>query len=117
MSGAYLHWIYAFGLLLLGFVLVLLEIFVIPGFNIFGMAGFLCVCAGVYFAYIKLGTGPAIAVAVAGLAGTVFLIWMLVRHRTWQRLVLESKTSRDQGYDSSRPGLVDLVGHLLHLLQ
>ena len=110
MSGAYLQWLYAFGLLLLGFVLVLLEIFVIPGLNIFGIAGFFCVCGGVYFAYIKLGTGPAIAVAIAGLAGTIFLIWVLVRRRAWQRLVLDSKTTRDQGYDSSQPGLGDLVG-------
>ena len=29
--------LYAVGLLILGFVLILLEIFVIPGFNIFGI--------------------------------------------------------------------------------
>ena len=106
----YLPWIYALGMLILGFVLVLLEIFVIPGFNIFGLLGFLTMCAGVYLAYVRLGLGPAIAVAVLGMAGTVVLVWLLVRNRAWKRLVLGSKTSRDQGYDSSRPGLSELVG-------
>lgn len=110
MSGEYLNWVYALSLLILGFVLILLDVFVTPGVDFLGLLGLLAVGAGVYFAYVKLGTGPAIAVAVAGLAGTVFLIWMLVRRRAWQRMVLESKTTRDQGYDSSRPGLGDLVG-------
>lgn len=100
-----LPWIYAIGLLILGFVLILLEIFVIPGFNIFGLSGFVTVCLGVAFAYYKLGTGPAILVGFLGMSGTGALIWMLVRNRAWQRLVLETETDRDSGYHSAPVGL------------
>ena len=96
-----LLWVYAIGLLILGFVLILLEIFVIPGFNIFGISGFLTVCIGVAFAYYKLGIVPAIVVGFLGMAGTGALIWLLVRNRAWQRLVLEVETDRDSGYDSA----------------
>ena len=106
----FLPWFYAFILLVLGFCLILLEIFVIPGFNIFGIFGFLTMCAGVGYAYVKLGLGPAVAVAALALLGTVFLVRMLIRARAWQRMVLESETSREQGYDSSRPDLNTLVG-------
>ena len=101
--------LYALGLLILGFVLILLEIFVIPGFNIFGVVGFLTVCTGVFVAY-QVGPLHAVGVGALGLAGTVVLVWLLVRNRAWQRLVLESETTRDQGYDSSRPGMEELVG-------
>ena len=104
LGGGGLGWVYSLVLLVLGFALVLLEIFVIPGFNIFGILGFLTVCTGVYVAH-KLGPGYAIGVGFLGLGGTVALVWLLVRRRAWQRLVLESKTTRDQGYDSSRPDM------------
>ena len=55
LGGELLEWIYALALLVLGFVLVLLEIFVIPGLNIFGIIGFIAAVAGVVFAYIKMG--------------------------------------------------------------
>jgi membrane-bound serine protease (ClpP class) len=106
----FLPWIFAFTLLVLGFCLILLEIFVIPGFNIFGIFGFLTMCAGVGYAYVKLGLGPAVAVAALALVGTVFLVRLLIRARAWQRMVLESETSRELGYDSSRPDLSALVG-------
>ena len=106
----FLPWIYACTLLVLGFCLILLEIFVIPGFNIFGILGFLTMCAGVGYAYVKLGLGPAVAAAAMALLGTFILLRMLIRARAWQRMVLESDTSRERGYDSSRPDLNVLVG-------
>ena len=103
-------WVYAVGLLILGFGLVLLEIFVIPGFNIFGVLGLGTLCLGVYFAYVKLGLLEAGIVALVGLLGTAILIRLLIKARAWQRLVLESTTTRQEGYDSGRTGLDQLVG-------
>jgi len=103
-------WIYALSLLILGFALILLEIFVIPGFNIFGVIGFLTVCAGIGYAYINMGFWQAAVVAGLGLVGTVVLVRMLIRVRAWERLVLESATSRERGYDSVEPGREMLMG-------
>ena len=105
-------WIYAIGLLILGFVMILLEVFVIPGFNIFGIAGFATVCMGVYFAYARLGTQAAFLVGLAGLVGTVTLVWLLIRNRAWQRLVLERKTDRASGYTSAPASLETLVSSI-----
>ena len=102
--------IYSLLLLILGFGLILLEIFVIPGINIFGIVGFITMCAGVWFAYAKLGTGSAAAVAVLGLGGTFVLVRLLIRVRAWHRIVLDADTGKNQGYDSSAPGLEDLNG-------
>ena len=102
--------IYALLLLILGFGLILLEIFVIPGINIFGIVGVLTMGAGVWYAYARLGTGSAAAVAVIGLGGTFLLVRLLIRVRAWHRIVLDTDTGRDQGYDSSAPGLEALTG-------
>jgi membrane-bound serine protease (ClpP class) len=102
--------IYALLLLMLGFSLILLEIFVIPGINIFGIVGFLTMCAGVWYAYARLGTATAAVVAVLGLAGTALLVRLLIRVRAWHRIVLDAETSKQQGYDSSAPGLAELAG-------
>ena len=103
-------WVYAFSLLILGFVLILLEIFIIPGFNIFGVIGFLTVCAGVGYAYVSIGFWEAAEVAGLGLVGTAVLIRMLIRARAWSRLVLGSDTSRVRGFDSVDPGRDTLLG-------
>ncbi len=109
-DGSAVHWTYSLALLVLGFVLMLLEIFVIPGLNIFGITGFLVAIAGVYFAYAKLGLLAAVVVAGIGLLGTLVLVRIVLKMRGWQRLVLSSSTSRDRGYSSVKPGREALLG-------
>lgn len=109
-DGSSTDWVYSLALLILGFVLVLMEILVIPGLNIFGLIGFLSVVAGVSFAYFKMGFAAAAVVATIGLIGTVVLIRVMFRMRGWQRLVLGSKMGRESGYNSTKPGRDTLVG-------
>ena len=109
-DGSSADWIYSLALLILGFVLVLMEIFVIPGLNIFGLIGFLSVVAGVSFAYIKMGFAAAAVVAAIGMIGTAILIRSTFKMRSWQRLLLGSKMSRESGYNSSKPSRETLLG-------
>ncbi len=109
-GGESIFWIYSIALLILGFLLILLEIFVIPGFNIFGIIGFLTICLGVLFAYNKLGLEQAMVVAGMGTVGTLVLLRFLIRVRAWRRLVLESDTGRASGYNSAKEVLDELVG-------
>ena len=102
-------WVYAIGMLILGFALILLEILVIPGINIFGILGFATVCVGVAFAYDRLGTSAAVGVGLLAVAGTTALVWLMVRNRAWQRLVLDSETDRASGFDTAPAGLAGLV--------
>ena len=104
------NWLYSFALLILGMVLILLETFIIPGFNVFGILGFGSLGLGVLYAYNTMGVVPAIAVALAGTVATVILIRFLIRRRAWQNLVLQSQTSRTEGYDASPEGMALLTG-------
>lgn len=108
-SGETVYWIYSIALLILGFLLVLLEVFVIPGLNIFGIIGFLTICIGVAFSYLKMGLLPALGVAGLGLVGTLILLRFLIRVRAWRRLVLDTGSRRDNG-KSTQEVLDELVG-------
>lgn len=105
-----LLWIYSIGLLVLGFALILLEILVVPGVNIFGILGLGTVCVGVAFAYLRLGAGAAAAIGLVGLCGTAGLVWLLVRYRAWHGLVRQERTDRASGYDSAPADLAELAG-------
>lgn len=110
LGGGVLDWIYALALLVMGFVLVLLEIFVIPGLNIFGVVGFLTAVAGIGYAYTKMGGLAAGIVAGLGLVGTVVMVRLMLKARAWDRLVLSNDMAREAGYNSAKPGRDDLLG-------
>lgn len=110
LSEAALPWVYSIGLLILGFILILLEVFIIPGFNIFGLVGFGTVCVGVLFAYRKLGPVPAMLIGIIGVGGTAMLLWLLVRNQAWHRMVHDGRADRASGYDSSADDMQDLQG-------
>jgi membrane-bound serine protease (ClpP class) len=102
-------WLYSLALLVLGFLLILLEVFVIPGFNIFGVFGFGSLCVGVLYAYKTMGVWPATAIAATAILGTIFLVRFIIRRRTWQKLILQSDTSRTDGYDASQQNIAHLM--------
>lgn len=110
LAGDGLPWVYAIGLLIVGFVLILLEVFVIPGMNIFGILGFGTVCIGVLFAYRRLGPGPAVIIGTLAIAGTAALVWALIRNRAWQHMVHDETTDRASGYNSAPDGLAQRQG-------
>ena len=106
LGGEVLEWVYSLALLVLCFVLVLLEIFVIPGLNIFGIVGLLTAVAGIAYAYMNMGGLAAGVVAGVGLVGTAILVRMMLK----VRLVLNDGMTRKAGYDSVKPGREALLG-------
>ena len=53
--------------------------------------------------------GAAVGVGLVAVAGTAALVWLMVRNRAWQRLVLDSETDRASGFDTAPAGLAGLV--------
>ena len=48
------------GAIIFGFLLILVEIFLIPGINIFGILGGVCILVGIYQAYVGFGVLEAV---------------------------------------------------------
>ncbi len=97
---------------LLGVLLLLLEIFVIPGFGIAGISGIILILTGIFLSLVKHPLSApatqltqafytmsfAIIITFAGL----ILSWKLLPHTgLWKRLVLSSAETRKEGFQSA----------------
>jgi membrane-bound ClpP family serine protease len=85
-----MEWIILLVLVVVGFALLLLEILVLPGVNVAGILGFLCVGAAIYVAYTRVGA-TAGHLTLAGIAvGGSLVTWYALRAKTWRRLQLDA---------------------------
>jgi len=109
-------------LFVVGVILLLVEIFVIPGFGIFGILGIIFMVAGLFLGLIAdfpLIIWEDISFAIIQLAltfiGTTLLIYLLskVLPKTsmWNRLILFKKLDEKSGYTTSAPDFSHLVGN------
>ena len=105
-----MSWLFVIILIFVGFVLLLVEIFLIPGVNIVGIVGFGSVVWGIYYAYVKLGTWPALSALIVSLIFGGVLIAIIARTRSWSRLILEAREDVSEGFRSSSHELEKLVG-------
>lgn len=78
------------GLLIVGFTLLGVELFVIPGFGITGILGIAGLLAGVTLGWIQYGALWGVALLGASLLVTLVAVAVLLKSRVGKRLVLES---------------------------
>jgi membrane-bound serine protease (ClpP class) len=98
------------GLIVIGFILILIEIFLVPGFNIFGIFGFIMVALGIIFAYTKLSLATANLIMVLSLIGALILVRVVVKSKSWRRIVLNDKQEKALGFHASTENLTKLIG-------
>lgn len=108
---SYTAWI-AIALAVAGLVLLILEIFVIPGFGLCGVLGIASIIGAVVCA------APSITVAILQILIAVVVTVLLVvvslkcgrTRRVWSRLILKDSTSTEGGYVSQPLSIRQLVG-------
>ncbi|MBN1350736.1 hypothetical protein JXJ21_15065 [candidate division KSB1 bacterium] len=103
-------WILSVGLIVFGFLLILMEIFLVPGFNIFGVIGFILIVAGIILAYKNLPIEYAHIILVGSLIFSVIFVRILVKTNAWKRIVLETKQVREEGFESQDASERTLLG-------
>lgn len=105
---------------IIGVALLLIEIFVIPGFGIFGAAGIVLMIGSLFLGLISdfpLVDWGMLQMATVQLAGAFvlsviaiyFLIKFLPKSRVWNNLVLKKNIDEQSGYTAEEQ-LKDLVG-------
>lgn len=112
-------------LLLLGFLLLAVEIFIIPGFGVVGVGGIVCVFLAIFLSMIKRFPGgpilpdagqlvePLVSMAIAivgSFTGAVLLIRYLPRTGALHGIILTAEESRTGGYSSTRRSLDGFIG-------
>lgn len=124
MQGMASHW--EIILFLVGLVLIILELFVIPGFGIAGISGILFTVSGLSLALIRT-TGPGffdldmVALAKAfflviiastlALFGSIYLTKLIFGSRRFGYLGLEKTQEREEGYSTAINRYAEMLGH------
>jgi membrane-bound serine protease (ClpP class) len=107
-------------LFIIGVILLLIEIFVIPGFGITGIVGIILMVAALFFGLITdidIATTNAISIAIIQLASTfvataivIYFIWKLLpKSQTFNKLILNENLPSKSGY-AAKPTFEYLVG-------
>ena len=100
-------------LFLAGVLLLLVEIFVIPGFGVFGIAGIILMMVGLFLGLVSdfpLIDGEILELAVMQLAGAFilsgiliyFLAKTLTKTKVWNKLILRDNIEAKSGYTSNK---------------
>jgi len=110
-------------LFFIGVILILLEIFVVPGFGIAGIGGGVCMLASIFLATFRMPPegisfelwrleGPLRVMfisAIMGVTGGILAIWGLKKSPLWKQIELSTDLSSKDGFISS-PDLSDMIG-------
>ena len=116
-------------LLLVGIVFFLIELFLIPGVSLAGIAGTLFLGGAVYLAYSEIGTSAGNLTLLGGLILLGVAIWIFFRSKTLDKMSLKTEIDSkndplenmiinigDIGITSSRlapMGKVKINGHIV----
>lgn len=110
---------------IVGFILLLLEIFVIPGFGITGVSGFVAVFASLalvtlknhYFDFSLVADVQIFRAVATTLTGAVcsicflgVLAYFITNSTLFNRVALQTTLSKENGYHIENQGLTDLIG-------
>lgn len=81
---------FPFGLLLLGFFLIWLEVWVIPGFNVVGISGLLAILFGTVLVFTSLGWLTGItSIGVTGSIG-YSMFYLAQKAGVWNKFILQT---------------------------
>ena len=93
-------------LLFIGIILLLIEIFVVPGIGISGILGVIALGGG---CYLSFNCGMHIGMIVTGsvIVLIIVLIVIALRKETWEKLALEAQIDASAGQDASKIAVGD----------
>jgi membrane-bound ClpP family serine protease len=78
-------------LVLAGVALLLMEMFLLPGFGIAGVGGFGCLIGAVVLAWMRIGQMAGLITLGACVVLTGLAIWGFIRSRALDKMALDAK--------------------------
>ncbi|MBN1301049.1 MAG: nodulation protein NfeD [Melioribacteraceae bacterium] len=108
-------------LFIIGVALLIIEIFVVPGFGVFGILGILFMIAGLFlglladFPLIDWGDISFVIIQLASSFVATFIMMLILsrllpKSNVWNKLILASNIRATSGYTTSAPGFDHLIG-------
>ena len=89
-------------LIVAGVILLLLELFLLPGFGIAGITGFLSLAGAVAAAYLRIGATAGHITLAAAIVAAALAVYGFLKSHALQKMALD--TSIDSQVTSASPG-------------
>ena len=77
-------------LLALAILLIILELFFLPGLSIAGFVSLLFYGVAIYYSFVHIGTVAGVITLVVAVLATIFFIWYFMRSRTLDKMSLHT---------------------------
>jgi membrane-bound ClpP family serine protease len=78
-------------LLLVGIILLLVEMFLIPGLSIAGIGGVIFLGGAIYYAYAFIGVEAGHLALIGGFLMMVIAVWIFIRSKALERMSLKTE--------------------------
>jgi len=78
-------------LLLAGIVFLLLELFLIPGISLAGIAGFILTGIAVFYAYSQIGSVAGHLTLIGGLVLSGIAVWVFLKSKALEKMSLKAE--------------------------
>ncbi len=100
------------GLFVVAIILIILELFVVPGFGVSGILGIVALVAGIVFVSDTWTEGVLYALGSLVLIGLLaFVSYKLpMTRKVWKKLALDTRQSNESGYVAPKPNYDHYVG-------
>ena len=85
-----------------GFLLIIVEVYLIPGFNVVGILGFLLIVFAIGYMYTEISPFGGSVALIGSVIGGVLIYYMLWKSGAWERFILATSLGEDQ--DAERAG-------------
>jgi len=100
-------------LIAVGLVLILVEIFLLPGFGAAGIPGIVLMIIGIGYVWYQHGLNTGLIYAGITIAITIpisiIALWLVPRTKIGKKMILETSENKQEGYSSSSSKLA-LIG-------
>ncbi|MEM6361405.1 MAG: NfeD family protein [Bacteroidota bacterium] len=83
------EWMLVFGLVFIGFILVLLEILFVPGTTVVGILGFIATLGGIYLSFEYFGTTTGWWFTLGCTLFFILSLYYSFKMKTWERFSLK----------------------------
>jgi len=82
--------------ILVGFILILAEVYLIPGFNVVGILGFLIVLFAIGYVFVEAGSAEGFMALLGSIAVGMLLFYGLWKSGAWNRFILATTLRHDE---------------------
>ncbi|MFH1459083.1 MAG: NfeD family protein [Candidatus Omnitrophota bacterium] len=96
-------------LFIIGFVLIFIEVVLIPGIGFAGILGAISLVAACYTAFESLSTFAGILISLTSIILTVIFFKILPKTAFWQKTRLSLIQNKSQGYQVAQPEFKELI--------